>query len=143
MGSRPTRCGERRSAWVVGRQFQRRTLAAAVPKQGSWPADAQAFLPYPWEPASVNPVIQLVNVIYPRVMSGEVTLKPLLGMLSAPAAKADEVVTPWPGIVSAFKDHKLTLGNRIAPKTFKASYERYLSVALVPTGRKAARQARS
>ena len=35
--------------------------------------------------------------------------------------------------------HKLTLDNRIAPKTFEASYERYLNVALVHlVGRKAA-----
>ena len=131
---------EGRRGWSVVNFRGKTRLRLQFPKQGSWPADAQAFLPYPWEPASVNPVIQLVNVIYPRVMSGEVTLKTALGdALSTSSKKADEVVTPWPGIVSAFKDHKLTLGNRVAPKTFEASYERYLSVALMHLqGRKAA-----
>ena len=45
--------------------------------------------------------------------------------------KSQEVVTPWPGIVAAFRNHKLTLDNRIAPKTFEASYGRYLNVALL------------
>ena len=54
----------------------RHVCGMAVPQlQGNWPADAQAFLPYAWESTSVNPVIQLVNAIYPRVMSGEVTSK--------------------------------------------------------------------
>ena len=35
--------------------------------------------------------------------------------------KSQEVVTPWPGIVAAFREHKLTLDNRIAEKTFEAS----------------------
>ena len=53
--------------------------------------------------------------------------------------KAEEVVTPWPGILKAFRHYKLTLGNRIAPKTFEASYGRYLNVALLRLqGRKAA-----
>ena len=72
---------EGRRGWSVVNFRGKTRLRLQFPKQGSWPADAQAFLPYPWEPASVNPVIQLVNVIYPRVMSGEVTLKTLLGML--------------------------------------------------------------
>ena len=131
---------EGRRGWSVVNFRGKTRLRLQFPKQGSWPADAQAFLPYPWEPASVNPVIQLVNVIYPRVMSGEVTLKTALGdALSTSSKKADQVVTPWPGIVSAFKEHKLNLGNRIAAKTFEASYERYLNIALVQLqGRKAA-----
>ena len=40
-------------------------------------------------------------------------------------------MTPWPRIIAAFKDYKLNLGNRIAEKTFEASYERYLNVALL------------
>ena len=70
-------------------------------------------------------------------------LKTALGdALSTSSKKADQVMTPWPGIVTAFRGHKLTLGNCIAPKTFEASYERYLSVALVNLqGRKAVRQA--
>ena len=123
---------EGRRGWSVVNFRGKTRLRLQFPKQGSWPADAQAFLPYPWEPASVNPVIQLVNVIYPHVMSGEVTLKAALGdALSTSSKKADQVVTPWPGIVSAFKEHKLNLGNRIAAKTFEASYERYLNIALL------------
>ena len=41
--------------------------------------------------------------------------------------------------MTAFRGHKLTLCIRIAPKAFEASYERYLSVALLHLqGRKAA-----
>ena len=54
--------------------------------------------------------------------------------------KSEEVITPWPGIVASFRKHKVTLDNRIATKTFEASYERYLNVALLHIqGRKAAR----
>lgn len=45
--------------------------------------------------------------------------------------KAHKVVTPWPDIVSAFQNQKLNLGNRIKPKTYEASYGRYLNVALL------------
>ena len=52
--------------------------------------------------------------------------------------KRQEVVTEWPHIATALKTYKLNLGNRIAPKTFEASYERYLNVVLVHLkGRKA------
>ena len=37
-------------------------------------------------------------------------------------------------ILKAFREHKLTLDNRIAEKTFEASYGRYLNVALLPGG---------
>jgi hypothetical protein len=45
--------------------------------------------------------------------------------------KRQEVVKEWPHIATALKTYKLNLGNRIAPKTFEASYERYLNVVLV------------
>ena len=60
---------EGRRGWSVANFRGKTRLRLQFPKQGSWPADAQMFLPYPLEPASVNPVIQLVNVIYSRFMS--------------------------------------------------------------------------
>ena len=129
-----------RRGWSVVNFRDKTRLRLQFPKQGSWPADAQAFLHYPWSPDSVNPVIQLVNAIYPMVMSGKFTLRAALDdVLAVSDHKADEVVTPWPGIITAFKNYKLTQGNRIAETTFDSSYGRYLSVALVHLqGRKAA-----
>ena len=73
-------------------------------------------------------------------MEGGVTLQTAIAdVLATSDHKRQEVVTEWPHIATAFKTYKLNLGNRIAPKTFEASYERYLSVALVHLqGRKAA-----
>ena len=73
-------------------------------------------------------------------MEGGVTLQTAIAdALATSDHKRQEVVTEWPHIATAFKTYKLNLGNRIAPKTFEASYERYLSVALVHLqGRKAA-----
>ena len=73
-------------------------------------------------------------------MEGGVTLQTAIAdVLAISDHKSQEVVTPWPGIVAAFREHKLTLDNRIAEKTFEASYGRYLNVALLHLqGRKAA-----
>ena len=65
-------------------------------------------------------------------MEGGVRLQTAIAdVLAISDHKSQEVVTPWPGIVAAFRNHKLTLDNRIAPKTFEASYGRYLNVALL------------
>ena len=73
-------------------------------------------------------------------MEGGITLKAAIAnALAISDHKAEEVVTAWPGIITAFKNYKLTQGNRIAETTFDSSYGRYLSVALVHLqGRKAA-----
>ena len=74
----------------------------------------------------------ILTRIYGPVMEGGVTLKAAIDdVLAISDHKSQEVVTPWSGIVAAFKDHKLTQGNRIAETTFDSSYGRYLSVALV------------
>jgi integrase len=74
----------------------------------------------------------LVTRIYKPVMERGATLKAAIAdALAISDHKSQEVVTPWPGIVAAFKNHKLTQGNRIAETTFDSSYGRYLSVALV------------
>ena len=103
-------------------------------------ANASASLPYEWADSSRQPVNALLLKIYEPVMEGGITLKAAIAdALAISDHKRQEVVTPWPGIVAAFKEHKLTLDNRIAPKTFEASYERYLNVALLHLqGRKAA-----
>ena len=107
---------------------------------GAGIANASASLPYPWAESSIQPVSRLVDQIYGPVMEKGVTLKAAIAdALAISDHKSQEVVTPWPGIVAAFKNHKLTLDNRIAEKTFEASYGRYLNVALLHLqGRKAA-----
>ena len=65
-------------------------------------------------------------------MEGGITLQSAIAdVLAMSDHKSHEVVTEWPRILTAFKNYKLTFGNRIAPKTFEASYERYLNIALV------------
>ena len=95
-------------------------------------ANASASLPYAWAESSIQPVSRLVDQIYGSVMEGGVTLKAAIAdALAISDHKSQEVVTPWPEIVAAFKNHKLTLGNRIKESTFEASYGRYLNVALL------------
>jgi hypothetical protein len=99
---------------------------------GAGIANASASLPYPWAESSIQPVSRLVDQIYGPVMEKGVTLKAAIAdTLAISDHKSQEVVTPWPGIVAAFRNHKLTLDNRIAEKTFEASYGRYLNVALL------------
>ena len=99
---------------------------------GAGIANASASLPYPWAESSIQPVSRLVDQIYGPVMEKGVTLKAAItDALAISDHKSQEVVTPWPGIVAAFREHKLTLDNRIAEKTFEASYGRYLNVALL------------
>ena len=65
-------------------------------------------------------------------MEGGVTLKSAIAnALVISYYKSQWVMTPWPGIMAAFRKHKLTLDNRIAEKTFEASFARYQSVALL------------
>ena len=95
-------------------------------------ANASASLPYAWAESSIQPVSRLVDQIYGPVMEGSITLKAAIAdALAISDHKSQEVVTPWPGIVATFKDHKLSLDNRIKESTFEASYGRYLNVALL------------
>ena len=99
---------------------------------GAGIANASASLPYEWAENSRQPVSRLLDEIYGPVMEGGVTLKAAIAhALAISDHKSQEVVTPWPGIVTAFRNHKLSLDNRIAEKTFEASYGRYLNVALL------------
>ena len=71
---------------------------------------------------SIQPVNALLLEIYKPVMEGGVTLKAAItDALAISDHRSQEVVTPWPGIVAAFKEHKLNLGNRIKESTFEAS----------------------
>ena len=119
-------------------------LKLQFPK-GAGVANASATLPYPWAPTSISDVQGLLTRIYGPVMEGGVTLKTAIAdVLAISDHKSQEVVTPWPGIVDAFREHKLKLDNRIAPKTFEASYGRYLNVALLHLdGRNAAQTGKS
>ena len=123
---------EGRRGWSVVNFRGKTRLRLQFPKQqDKWPADQQAFLPYAWEPASVNPVLQLINHVYGPVMEQNVPLKRAIDdVLATSNKKADLVVTPWPSIIAAFKENKLTQGNRITESTFDSSYGRYLKVAL-------------
>jgi integrase len=131
----------KRRGWSVSEHNGRTRLRLQFPKAGEWPANAQTNLPYAWDADSVDDIVLLINRIYTPVMGGEVTLKAAIAeVLATSDKKADLVVSPWGDIVQAFRDYKLNFGNRIAPKTFEASYERYLSVALLHLqGRETAR----
>ena len=131
----------KRRGWSVSEHNGRTRLRLQFPKAGEWPANAQTNLPYAWDADSVDDIVLLINRIYTPVMGGEVTLKAAIAeVLATSDKKADLVVSPWGDIVQAFRDYKLKFGNRIAPKTFEASYERYLSVALLHLqGRETAR----
>mgnify|MGYP001292433806 CR=1 FL=1 len=125
--------------WGLSDHYGKVRLKLQFPP-GAGIANASATLPYSWDPASIGPVQGILTRIYGPVMEGGVTLKAAIDdVLAISDHKSQEVVTPWPGIVAAFKNHKLTQGNRIAETTFDSSYGRYLSVALVHLqGRKAA-----
>ena len=131
----------KRRGWSVSEHNGRTRLRLQFPKAGEWPANAQTNLPFAWDSESVDDIVLLINRIYAPVMGGEVTLKAAIAeVLATSDKKADLVVSPWPDIVKAFRDYKLNFGNRIAPKTFEASYERYLNVALLHLqGRETAR----
>ena len=128
--------------WSLSEHNGKVRLRLQFPKDGGWPANAQTNLPYNWEPSAetFTAVQGLVTRIYGDVMEGGVTLKSAIDdVLAISDHKAQEVVTPWPGIVADFKNHKLSQGNRIKECTFQASYERYLAIALLHLhGRKAA-----
>ena len=122
----------KRRGWSVSEHNGRTRLRLQFPKTGDWPANAQTNLPFSWDSESVDEIVLLINRIYAPVMGGEVTLKAAITKaLAISDKKADLVVSPWANIVKAFKDHKLTLGNRIKESTFEASYGRYLNVALL------------
>ena len=122
----------KRRGWSVSEHNGRTRLRLQFPKAGEWPANAQTNLPFAWEADSVDDIVLLINRIYGPVMGGEVTLKAAIAdVLATSDKKANLVVSPWPDIVKAFRNHKLNLDNRIAEKTFESSYGRYLSVALL------------
>ena len=130
-----------RRGWSVSEHNGRTRLRLQFPKTGDWPANAQTNLPFPWDKRSTNEIVLLINRLYEPVMSGKKTLQQAIGdELALSDNKADEVITPWSGIVEAFRDNRLTLGNRIKPETYEASYGRYLQVALLHLqGRKPAK----
>ena len=78
--------------------------------------------------------------IYPLVMEKGVTLKAAIAdVLAISDHKSQEVVTPWPGIVTALRTTSSTRATA-SLKTFKASYQRYLDIALLHlNGRNAAK----
>ena len=117
--------------WGLSDHYGKVRLKLQFPP-GAGIANASATLPYSWHPASIGPVQGILTRIYGPVMEGGVTLKAAIDdVLAISDHKSQEVVTPWSGIVAAFKNHKLTQGNRIAETTFDSSYGRYLSVALL------------
>ncbi len=117
--------------WGLSEHYGKVRLKLQFPSGGSV-ANASATLPFSWVESSIHPVNALLLKIYKPVMEEGITLKAAIAnALAISDHKSHEVVTPWPGIVEAFRDYKLTQGNRIAEATFKASYQRYLEVALV------------
>ena len=101
--------------WSLSEHNGKVRLRLQFPKEGGWPANAQTNLPYAWEPSAetFTAVQGLVTRIYKPVMERGATLKAAIAdALAISDHKSQEVVTPWPGIVAAFKNHKLTQGNR-------------------------------
>ena len=139
-----SKSGKRRG-WSVSEHNGRTRLRLQFPKTGDWPANAQTNLPFSWDSESVDEIVLLINRIYAPVMGGEVTLKTAITKaLAISDKKADLVVSTWADIVKAFREHKLTLDNRIAEKTFEASYGRYLNVPLLHLeGRNAAQSGKA
>ena len=88
---------------------------------------------------------QLVNAIYPRVMSGEATLRAAIDDAVANKTKpAAAVVSPWPAIEEALKSDLIEYGNQIKAKTYEGSYGQYLKIALLHLqGRKQAQGLRA
>ena len=75
---------------------------------------------------------QLVNAIYPRVMSGEATLRAAIDDAVATKTKpAAAAVSPWPAIEEAFKRDLMEYGNQIKAKAYEGSYGQYLKIALL------------
>ena len=112
--------------WGLSEHYGKVRLKLQFPSGGSV-ANASATLSYPWDESSIQPVNALLLKIYKPVMEEGVTLKAAIAnALAISDHKSQEVVTPWPDIVEAFRDYKLNQGNRIAEATFKASYQRYL-----------------
>ena len=76
---------------------------------GAGIANASASLPYEWADSSRQPVSRLLDEIYGPVMEKGVTLKAAIAdALAISDHKSQEVVTPWPGIVAAFRELKRT-----------------------------------
>lgn len=122
---------EGRRGWSVVNFRGKVRLRLQFPKKGTYPADQQAFLPYEWAPESINPILQICNRIYGPVMSGEATLRSAIDVALAESDHKRHIcVAPWVEVAAAFKRDKLEMGNQIKEKTFDASYNRYLKVAL-------------
>ena len=84
---------------------------------------------------------RLVGQIYGPVMEKGLTLKAAISdALAISEHKNQEVVTPWPDIFTGHREHKLTLDNRIAEKTFEANCGRYLNDALLHLQKRKAAQ---
>ena len=131
IGLQDAACAGRRG-WSVSEHNGKTRLRLQFPKTGDWPANAQTNLAFTWEKRSTNEIVLLINRIYEPVMSGKKTLRQAIGdELALSDNKADDVITPWSGIVEAFRNNRLTLGNRIKPETYEASYGRYLQVAVL------------
>ena len=124
-------CAAGLRGWGLSEHYGKVRLKLQFPTGGAV-ASASATLPYPWAESSSQPVSRLLDRIYQPVMEGGVTLKAAIAdVLAISDHKSKEVVTPWPDIVKAFREYKLNFGNRIAEKTFEASYGRYLMIALI------------
>ena len=75
---------------------------------------------------------RLLDPLYKPVMECGITLKAAIAdALAISDHKSQEFATKRPDIVEAFRQHKLTFGNRIEEFTFEASYGRDLNVALL------------
>jgi len=118
-----------RRYWGVSEHSGKVLLRTQFPKGQGLPEPGRVTLPYRWEPDSIDPVLQLVNLVYAPVMGG----KPLNAAVSEIIAKSDSKQKDpenWELIVGRFHEELTHRGNQIKEQTYRASYGRYFDVAL-------------
>ena len=116
--------------WGVLEHSGKVRLRLQFPKGGQYPPNQTATLPYCWERDSIDPVRQLVALIFEKVNSGNATLQAALNEVIAKSDTRQRDPSKWPKIVEAFHLDLSKKGNRILETTYQASYGRYFEVAL-------------
>lgn len=118
-----------RQYWGVSEHSGKVRLRVQFPKGQGLPESDRVTLPYRWEPDSMDPVLQLVGLVYTAVMRG----KRLRDAVNETIAKSDSKQKDpenWELIVERFHEELTHRGNQIKEQTYRASYGRYFDVAL-------------
>ena len=116
--------------WGVLEHSDKVRLRLQFPKGGQYPPNQAVTLPFGWERDSIDPVRQLVALIFEEVNSGKKTLRNAINEVIAKSDARQRDPSNWAEIMEAFHIDVTTKGNRILEATYKASYGRYFKVAL-------------